>query len=86
MPLQDIAAIIKRFAGRRFLLALVAGRGKPAECPDGASWDIAFELTTKQEDPPPIVDYNFDNIVNWKDFAFWAEWWLCFPPDPCFEP
>ncbi|HUW19927.1 MAG TPA: hypothetical protein VMW16_11555 [Sedimentisphaerales bacterium] len=50
--------------------------GQPVEYPDGVSWDLAFELTTKKPDPPPIVDYDFDNIVNWRDFAFWADWWL----------
>jgi hypothetical protein len=50
--------------------------GEPVEYPDGVSWDLAFELTTKNEDPPPIVDYDFDGIPTFSDFAFWAEWFL----------
>ncbi|MHC4623952.1 MAG: DUF7901 domain-containing protein, partial [Planctomycetota bacterium] len=52
------------------------GTGEPVEHPEGVSWDLAFELTTNQEHPPPIVDYTNDWKVNWRDFAVWAEWWL----------
>jgi hypothetical protein len=50
--------------------------GQPVEFPEGVSWDLAFELTTNKEDPPPIVDYDFDGIADFRDFAFWAGWWL----------
>jgi hypothetical protein len=50
--------------------------GQPVEYPDGVSWDLAFELTTKKPDVPPIVDYDFNLIVDWRDFAVQADWWL----------
>lgn len=50
--------------------------GEPVEHPEGVSWDLAFELTTNQEHPPPIVDHTGDWLVNWEDFAVFANWWL----------
>jgi hypothetical protein len=50
--------------------------GQPIEYPRGVSWDLAFELTTNKPTAPPTVDINVDGIVDLKDFAILASYWL----------
>ena len=51
-------------------------QGRPVEYPQKISWDLAFELTTNTATVPIIVDYNADGIVNFEDFAIFANYWL----------
>ena len=45
--------------------------------PEGATWDVAFELTTNEPDPQyNDMDFNKDGIVNFFDFAAFADEWL----------
>jgi len=47
------------------------------------SWDLAFELTTNKPaycDNPILGDFNCDKIVNFIDFAFFANNWLVTAP------
>ena len=51
--------------------------------PDGVSWDLSFELTTKEpayEDDPIPGDLNADKIVNFYDVAILANNWLAAVP------
>ncbi|MHC4575396.1 MAG: hypothetical protein ACYS76_14910 [Planctomycetota bacterium] len=44
-----------------------------------AYWDLAFELTTKEPDPnppPPSMDFDGSGIVDFRDFALFANKWL----------
>ena len=51
--------------------------GKPVEYPQRISWDMAFELTTdRPEYEVPIPDLNMDGIVDFADFAYFADHWL----------
>lgn len=50
--------------------------GQPIEYPHGVSWDLAFELTTNDTTVPPPVDFNADGVVNVKDLAVFANYWL----------
>ena len=52
--------------------------GMPIEYPMQVSWDVAFELTTNRPDHnmPASPDLNYDGIVNFLDFAIFAEKWL----------
>jgi hypothetical protein len=43
--------------------------------PEGVSWDVAFELSTN-EPGTPSADFNNDGIVNFLDFATFAQQWL----------
>jgi hypothetical protein len=46
---------------------------------EGISWDMAFELSTNEPDPNPqynSMDFNKDGIVNFLDFAAFANEWL----------
>jgi len=56
--------------------------GNKVQYPKGTPWDLAFELTTNSSIIPPPVDYNGDGIVDFQDFAIFAEHWLeiCCPP------
>lgn len=47
--------------------------------PEGATWDVAFELTTN-EPGPPSADLNNDGIVDFFDFAIFANQWLTAGP------
>jgi hypothetical protein len=53
--------------------------GMPIEFPAGISWDMAFELTTNEEGTPS-ADFNHDGIVNFVDFAVFANQWLTAGP------
>jgi hypothetical protein len=45
--------------------------------PEGATWDVAFELTTNEPDTQyNVMDFNKDGIVNFLDFAAFANEWL----------
>jgi len=45
--------------------------------PEGISWDMAFELTTNEPGQEyNIADFNKDGIVNFLDFAVFAQEWL----------
>ena len=51
--------------------------------PNNVSWDLAFELTTKEpayEDRPTPGDLNVDRIVDLLDFAIFASNWLVAVP------
>jgi hypothetical protein len=50
--------------------------------PEGITWDMAFELTTNAPDPtkPPSADLNHDGIVDFYDFAIFANQWLTAGP------
>jgi hypothetical protein len=57
--------------------------GMPIEYPAGVSWDFAFELTTNKPaycDDPIVGDFNCDKIVNFLDFATFANNWLVIAP------
>ncbi|MHC4086626.1 MAG: DUF7901 domain-containing protein [Planctomycetota bacterium] len=54
------------------------GSGEPVEFPEKISWDLAFELTTNEDEPElPNPDLNLDGIFNFKDLLFdrWLEVW-----------
>jgi hypothetical protein len=53
-------------------------QGAPLKGPNGETWDLAFELTTNAPTPGShsSADLNFDGIVNFKDFAYFADHWL----------
>ena len=54
------------------------GAGTPLELND-ESWDLAFEITTNKPsycDKPLLGDFNCDKIVNFIDFAYFANNWL----------
>jgi len=58
-------------------------QGTPIEYPAGTSWDFAFELTTNKPaycDNPIVGDLNCDKIVNFLDFALFANNWLVIAP------
>ena len=45
--------------------------------PEGISWDMAFELSTNEPDTTyNAMDFNKDGIVNFFDFAIFAQEWL----------
>jgi hypothetical protein len=45
--------------------------------PEGISWDMAFELSTNEPDTTyNAMDFNKDGIVNFLDFAIFAQEWL----------
>lgn len=51
--------------------------------PDGVSWDLSFELTTKEpayEDVPIPGDLNADKVVDLRDVAILANNWLVKAP------
>jgi hypothetical protein len=51
--------------------------GQPVEYPEKLSWDLAFELTTNEpEREVPVLDVDLSGIVDWKDFAHFANQWL----------
>ncbi|MBE3143878.1 MAG: hypothetical protein IMZ61_08140, partial [Planctomycetes bacterium] len=51
--------------------------GSPIEFPVGTSWDMAFELSTNEPGQEyNIADFNKDGIVNFFDFAIFAQEWL----------
>ena len=56
--------------------------GTPIEFPTGVSWDMAFELSTNE--PPdfgtPSADLNQDGLVDFFDFAIFANQWLTAGP------
>jgi hypothetical protein len=57
--------------------------GMPIEYPAGVSWDYAFEITTNKPvycDIPLTGDFNCDKIVNFIDFAVFANNWLAIAP------
>ncbi|MBP8605123.1 MAG: hypothetical protein KBI46_04670 [Phycisphaerae bacterium] len=64
----------------------VFGKGIPIQIPEypapGASWDLAFELTTNQKPPCHTLqgDINHDCVVNLHDFAILASDWLLTSP------
>jgi hypothetical protein len=60
-----------------------AGSGPVGGYLYGESEDYYFVPLTGRN---PNPDLNVDSIVNWLDVVFIADWWLSFPPDPCFEP
>jgi hypothetical protein len=52
--------------------------GMSVEYPQKISWDLAFELTTNENEPNvPNPDLNLDGIFNFKDLLFnrWLEMW-----------
>lgn len=52
-------------------------KGEPVEFPRRISWDLAFELTTNNPEPTvPIIDINIDGVVDFVDFAHFANQWL----------
>ncbi|MBW8041160.1 MAG: hypothetical protein FVQ85_14315 [Planctomycetes bacterium] len=56
----------------------VWGNGQPVEFPKKISWDLAFELTTNENEPNvPNPDLNLDGIFNFRDLLFerWLEMW-----------
>jgi hypothetical protein len=53
--------------------------GMPIKYPETVSWDMAFELTTNEEGTPS-ADFNHDGIVNFVDFAVFANQWLTAGP------
>ena len=51
--------------------------GEPVEYPEHVSWDLAFELTTREPEPArPFPDLNLDRIVDMLDLVIVAEMWL----------
>jgi hypothetical protein len=49
--------------------------GIPVEL-GGESWDLAFELSTNEPQPPASADLNYDGFVDLADFAIFAQQWL----------
>ncbi|HUV41117.1 MAG TPA: hypothetical protein VMW23_04960, partial [Sedimentisphaerales bacterium] len=50
----------------------------PDSYPDGRAFDLAFELTTNEQAPcyGLIADLNHNCIVDFYDFAIFANQWL----------
>jgi hypothetical protein len=51
----------------------------PYPDPEGATWDLAFELTTNEPGKVNIADLNGDGWVDFHDYALFAERWLTDP-------
>jgi hypothetical protein len=82
---QDDASSITALADGSWppnTLGAVWAQGTPLKGPTGETWDLAFELTTNAPEPgkPPSADLNKDGIVNFVDFAFFANQWLTAGP------
>jgi hypothetical protein len=61
------------------MFTIISCISQPIEYPVGVSWDLAFELTTNESDPPS-ADLNIDGIVNLRDLSFLADQWLTAGP------
>lgn len=74
----DDAVRITQTDGSLDTIGTSYGAGTPLELND-ESWDLAFEITTNKPsycDKPLLGDFNCDKIVNFIDFAYFANNWL----------
>lgn len=77
---QDDACSILQLADGSWppTIGAIWNDGIPLKGPESETWDLAFELTTN-EPGATIADLNLDGIVNFLDFAAFAEHWLATP-------
>jgi hypothetical protein len=79
---NDDAVVIRGFNPWPLVIGSTWTNGYPIQWPawpslEGITWDVAFELTTNEPDTKyNAMDFNKDGIVNFLDFALFANEWL----------